>query len=404
MEKHWFTLYPNTFLWIKGENGLIYNALNHLSYAFKMTGSVEKWCNELLRLENLYTISVSGEDIMDDQAKQWFQSVIAIKGGYLSSVAETEKRPVSLKPVLKLHERIDAFQWEHSRGTGGEIIRNLHALTFYLNGSEEYGSDTYYHQTVFPLKSCGQLDVKKIVTFARYCRNPSLKRIHLVGAIFKYPEYQALMDGLTELCLPYTIYITLQDFIQNFDRIAKTQWPEYNQFRILVDTIPDQLPPLHGIKVQIRVNALVFSETDCSEVSRKFDDLPIYCDTQVIPMYNGENREFFKSNVFTDRDDLDSVTLTKREIFMRQALNVHNFGKLTVLPDGTVYANVNHEPLGTMDDSVYSLVYKEFTEGQSWLQIRDKAPCTDCVYQWLCPSPSNYETVIGQPNLCHVNH
>lgn len=26
----------------------------------------------------------------------------------------------------------------------------------------------------------------------------------------------------------------------------------------------------------------------------------------------------------------------------------------------------------------------------------------DCIYQWLCPSPSNYELVIGQPNLCHI--
>ena len=53
-------------------------------------------------------------------------------------------------------------------------------------------------------------------------------------------------------------------------------------------------------------------------------------------------------------------------------------------------------------DTVYSLIHKELTKGHSWFQIRDQAPCTDCVYQWLCPAPSNYETVIGKPNLCHV--
>ena len=87
-----------------------------------------------------------------------------------------------------------------------------------------------------------------------------------------------------------------------------------------------------------------------------------------------------------------------------EAMKISNFGKLTVMPDGTVYANVNASPLGTIDDSLYSLVYKEFMEGKSWFKVRDEAPCIDCVYQWLCPSPSNYEKVVGRPNLCHITN
>jgi hypothetical protein len=34
--------------------------------------------------------------------------------------------------------------------------------------------------------------------------------------------------------------------------------------------------------------------------------------------------------------------------------------------------------------------------------IRNQTPCDDCVYQWLCPSPSDYEIAISRPNLCHV--
>jgi pseudo-rSAM protein len=87
---------------------------------------------------------------------------------------------------------------------------------------------------------------------------------------------------------------------------------------------------------------------------------------------------------------------------MHQTLNTNDFGKLTILPNGSVYSNVNMEPLGTIENTVYSLVYKEITKGQSWFRIRDQAPCYDCVYQWLCPSPSNYELVIGKPDLCHI--
>ena len=96
------------------------------------------------------------------------------------------------------------------------------------------------------------------------------------------------------------------------------------------------------------------------------------------------------------------MELSKNEIFIRQAININDFGQLTVMPDGKVYANVNTPSLGTVDDSPYSIVYKEFTNGQSWFRLRTQAPCENCIYQWLCPSPSNYETVIGQPNLCHL--
>ena len=83
-------------------------------------------------------------------------------------------------------------------------------------------------------------------------------------------------------------------------------------------------------------------------------------------------------------------------------MNIENFGKLFIMPARNVYANVNSSSLGTIDDSPYSIVYKEFTKGHSWLKVRDQSPCSDCIYQWLCPTPSNYETVISRTNLCHV--
>ena len=51
---------------------------------------------------------------------------------------------------------------------------------------------------------------------------------------------------------------------------------------------------------------------------------------------------------------------------------------------------------------IYEIISKELEEGRSWLRIRNQAPCNTCLYQWFCPSPSNYEIAIGRPNLCHV--
>jgi hypothetical protein len=52
--------------------------------------------------------------------------------------------------------------------------------------------------------------------------------------------------------------------------------------------------------------------------------------------------------------------------------------------------------------TIQEMLFKEMSEGQSWLRIRNQVPCNDCIYQWLCSSPSDYELDIGKPNLCHV--
>jgi pseudo-rSAM protein len=122
----------------------------------------------------------------------------------------------------------------------------------------------------------------------------------------------------------------------------------------------------------------------------------------ILPLYTGSNMQFFQDYLFIDEEELLDVTLTKREIFIRQSINITDFGKLVITPNGTVYANLNEEPLGNIDDTPLSLVYKEFTQGHSWLRVRDCKPCCDCVYQWLCPSPSNYERVIGKCNFCNI--
>jgi len=95
--------------------------------------------------------------------------------------------------------------------------------------------------------------------------------------------------------------------------------------------------------------------------------------------------------------------MTMKDFFARQAMNLYDFGKITILPNGDVYANLNHPSLGNIHvNNIQEILHKEVEEGKSWFRVRNQAPCTDCVYQWICPSPSNYEIAIGRSNLCHV--
>lgn len=84
-------------------------------------------------------------------------------------------------------------------------------------------------------------------------------------------------------------------------------------------------------------------------------------------------------------------------------MNENFFGKLTIMPNGDVYANVNANVLGNLkSNSLNELVYKEISQKESWFLKRENKPCSDCAYKLLCPSPSNYELAIGKMNLCNI--
>lgn len=124
--------------------------------------------------------------------------------------------------------------------------------------------------------------------------------------------------------------------------------------------------------------------------------------TEITPAYNGENLAFFEENIYLTKEDLAGPNLDKREVFANQAINTNYFGKITIKSDGNIYANANMSPLGNIDNSLKEILTKEMELGTSWFRVRNMEPCNSCVYQWLCPSPSNYETEIGKPNLCHI--
>jgi pseudo-rSAM protein len=403
MKKYWFTLTPDTFLWVKQGSGLMYNAFNQRQFGFQLTETIERLCNQLLIAENLYTVDLTAEESEHPEIKSWIHHITTIEAGFPTLVAEGVKRPVSLKPILKVQDGIEHYAWYHKRNIGGDIINHLHELTFYINGSK-HGNSEYYRQCLFPIDSTGHVNMDAIRSCIRNGRNPFLSKINLVSDFFDYPLSQQLMDVMEEFRIPCTIHILLQDFTLHADELENFRWPENICFNIIVaHEIDGSLPPLQDSPVPVSATAVIADGQEYERLAGVMEKMPVYCDASLIPVYNGRNLDFFRDNLFTDVEELAGIDLNKREIFMRQILNIPDFGKLTVMPDGMVYANVNMPPLGTVKDTLYALVYREFAEGKSWFRIRNSPPCTDCMYQWLCPSPSGYELVTGRPNLCHYH-
>ena len=400
MKKHRLILSQDTFLWIKNNKGLVYHSKNYLTFVFSLSEKLSEICHHLLILENLYSVELTEEDMSSSDVHHFVNNLLEIDAGQRISDIDMEKGTVSLMPVLKIHEDIDDFIKKHERGVGGNIIQHIHELTFYINGSK-YGNDLYYRQTIFPTKHESVPEIEKIVRFVRNSKNPFLTNINMVGNVFSFPDFKILLRHIEAFEIPVTICVTVSDVLANRELLKSTDWYNKTRFRIITDkkdNIEQAISVFNDIGTPFSVDFIIFSEQDYFDI----EQISTTVNGNFVPMYNDENMDFFESNVFISQEEILASALSKREIFKRQATNIFHFGKLTILPDGKVYADVNQTPLGTIEDTVYSIVYREFTEGKSWFKIRNFIPCKDCIYQWLCPSPSNYETIIGKPNLCYV--
>lgn len=181
-----------------------------------------------------------------------------------------------------------------------------------------------------------------------------------------------------------------------------------NSFALRVNIPPNSSKPFLlefiprlQVLCEVALRFIVESEKDFNEAHALANKLGIE-NISFKPFFNGHNIEFFTSQVFLSHDDIFSERYSKNDIFLRQSINSYDFGKITILPNGKIIANPNFGSIGDVSTSIGDLYANEVESGKSWFRTRIEQPCTNCVYQWLCPSPSNYELAIGKPNLCHI--
>jgi pseudo-rSAM protein len=62
---------------------------------------------------------------------------------------------------------------------------------------------------------------------------------------------------------------------------------------------------------------------------------------------------------------------------------------------------LNTPVLGNINTiSLLELIAKELEQNTAWRKIRNNKPCNECLFQYLCPSISNYEMTLERENLC----
>jgi pseudo-rSAM protein len=307
-----------------------------------------------------------------------------LKEKYMGDVIDVDLsngKPVQILPFFNLSD-IHELHKKHNFAPEKRILNNLSEISIHVDRTT---------------------DLTNLISFLQTLpENLAFNIVGNIGDVINYTELLSFFDRLplskNIICF-YTDLVSLQsdfNFKNDFSYIISVRFPiDMRQWNKSTQMLFNQ-------SLSFEYVFEVSSLSDFQQANKLIEQFRIE-KYQLKPVYTGDNIDFFEENVFLTKDDILSSSMSIEDFFANQSMNIYDFGKIHIMPNGDVYANVNHPALGNIYmHSIYEIVCKEIDKGKSWLNIRNQAPCNNCLYQWLCPPPCDYEIAIGRPNLCHV--
>jgi len=323
------------------------------------------------------------------------------KMGNFADIEQMPEKPIQLMPVLNLQCDI-----EEQRNIGTEILQNLLELNIYPNNHCRQTCrycGAYNKQVPCCTSDSGTetLDVSILHNIVSQICFGVVSKINILGGnILQYPDLWELSQLLADFKDRTHFYI----HYKNYERNTFLE----NFHTVLIVNFPIDKPALDKVVSEINkektsVHFIVENEDQYTKTNHLIENHNI-SRYEIKPFFNGKNIDFFRENIFVSKNDIFGKPLSMREIFRNQKINTCFFGILHIFQNGIVKANPNTAILGNIkSDKILDLVYKEMFKNTAWRKIRDSQPCGKCLYQFICPSLSNYEIVIGKPNLCHIH-
>ena len=385
-------LKSSVFFWETSYQGMLYDWTTSTSLRFSLLDpGILSICNQWKDLNNLYAAHFDEKEEQDWMRA--FVSAVVEKG--LGDVFEEEDPAISFPPVLKINQTLERM------GTRGgldtmPLLSFLSHLRVFLGGNCDVNS--LWKQVVFPMATPEHIDEERLFAFLQRCDPRSLTQIDLVLSTWDAPYLSAIVDGLTSLNWKNNVRFYFAHSNPGFnnealDRIAS------DGFALTQICTPGSLEQMQWINGR-KYHLLVREERDLIFWTGYLGENPTI-DYEFKPVADN-NLEFFRNNVFLSEEEILSQKLSKKDIFRHQALNVNQFGTLCVFPDGTIHPAPDAPAIGTLEDSVHQTIIRELEENHAWRQTRDlMTPCKNCLYRYLCPSPSVYERIFGVPGCTY---
>ncbi|MDR2511208.1 MAG: TIGR04150 pseudo-rSAM protein [Bacteroidales bacterium] len=383
MKNYWFIIASKVYFVEKNGKVLLYHTENG-NFMKVENEKIIVLLQKMHEKTNLGVLEMDENFIKDIEIQDFINESVSKQICKLVEKNENEPKPVQLLPILNLQRDVEKLQKEGGRSVGEDVLKYLSEIKFCLLDKNKILD--------FDL-------LKKVLKTLKFAPN---KKIIFTGTnIFEYPHFKELLTFLKSEQIEASFSFHYRDanietlkVLSDFKKKILINFPV--NFEILTNLLPFS-------DEKTTFDFSITSEEDYAETEKILESSGIK-NYHIKACYTGENDTFLKANIFLNEDDILNGNISQRMIFAHQKLNTHFFGALYISPNGDVRANPNTAVLGNLQNkSLLQLAEKELFENSAWLQIRDKEPCSNCLYQYLCPSPSNYESAIGKFNLCKVH-
>ena len=407
-KKYWLLMKSNVYADFKEKQTLLYDTDSGkcITLSHEAQTTLIKALYEDL---NLGSVEVSSNDLLDAERGECIRLLCDSGMARLIAMDECPVKPVSLLPILSLNKDVDKLMDKEE----GRLLLSKDITKYLLDVNiqlTDHCPQSCSHCSGYCKQfSCcsqgrepiGQLPADGLESLLRQVGHYPVRTINITGGdIYTYKH----LDLFSSLFAAGT---KMLNFYVNYLNYRPHETVDCHRIHVLVNT-PLNTDRLKAVIEQTRqkdvhFHAIVEDGQQYEAIASILEEAQIE-DFQIHPFYNGNNIDFFKENVYLSKEDIESCKLSIREIFRNQKMNANFFGSLYFYPDGTVRANPNSAVIGNiMDNEIIDIIFKEMIDNTAWRKVRDAAPCSRCVYQFICPPLSNYELAIGKCDLCTVN-
>lgn len=405
MKKFWIYLEPHTFIFQGDEQVVIYNSINgaYHQYFYSEYPLLEYIVNEIDKSSNGYGVS------LDESEMSLVQTIIEDLRETVSGDCILLKKqsilPFIFKPTCRIMEERMNFSKHReemsSESFWGEMLANLNEVTIHLGGNDEddhLNNYPYYRQFIHSIDHNikDALSERDYIGIIQYLCNLSIGKLNIVLNRNAFHQLTGILAYLYECEFKICFYLNFRDLNSSLiEMLSDFTLIVYIHKEDKSDCVIDYMERYPNIDVVW--NAIVSSEEDLMNIESLGNQVAI------TPYYNGDNELFFKDFVYNDIDSILKYPVDRQTIFRRKTLNENFFGKLFILPNGDTYSNMNAPVIGNIKTmSLSEIVFIEMKSSTAWFKLREEKACANCCNRYLCPSISDYEWVIGKPNLCHI--
>lgn len=408
---NWLYIEPFVYIAINSNKALLYNTLNGESIDFLYNTKPYFLLKRLNQDKNLMVIKLNSNYRNDSDICNFIKKVQKFYMGDV--ISHNGEKPLQLKPFYNIQQDLNTIRESQKVSFGIREMQQITDVSIQVNSACSLNCtncDNYYKQFLSCTKNLKtEMSFQIIKKIFDDLKATNIKTINITGGnVFEYSDFEGLIEILREYDFSvsfFTHYKNIPTKDDVLDLLSK-----YNH-RINLLIFPQVDMELLKTKLYLleknninSCNTFVIENEEDYIFAEKLNK-ELYMENPVVfAFYNRKNISFFKKNVFSSKNDILEAMPTIANINARKMINSNYYGKLVIMSNGDVHANVNEKKLGNINNgSLHKFANQEMKYGNSWRKIRNRvSPCNKCVYKLLCPPISNYEYNIGKYNLCKI--